>query len=137
VHAVTQVLLPGQTTWVPGHSHWQLVGFWTRPPLQVTCGQTHTPELQAVLGAVQVETHLFCAGSQTSHFVASHAVAKQVSPQTLVSGQQAPAIHFSMPTQVETHLPVPGSQTSHFVASHAVAKQVPKWPLPFASMRFR
>jgi hypothetical protein len=99
--------------------------------VHVTCGQTHIPELQAVFGAVQVETQValpFASTPQVSHLFASQAVARQVLLHTLVFGQQNPAIQVDCPaTHVETQASLPFASTpqiSHLFASQAVVRQV-------------
>jgi hypothetical protein len=99
----------------------------THWPLQRVCGGVHTVwhiPLTQLCPGWQEETHPPVAGSQTSQLAVLQAVARQVPPQILASGQQTPAIQVSFAPQVETHLPVAGSQTSQLVALQAVARQV-------------
>ena len=97
-HEETQRNCPVLSTWQTSHL---LVSHVTpQPPQLVTVfSSLQTPPQQLRL-PVQVETHwpapVVGLTLHTSHLDGSHAVARQVLPQTLVLGQQAPARQVSL-----------------------------------------
>ena len=78
--------------------------------------ETQTPPTH-VWPLVQVDSQRPLVGSQSSQLVASQAVARQLSPQTRVSGQQTPPTHVWPLVQADTQLRLVGSQSSHFALS--------------------